>query len=187
MKVLASKVLLALGTMLAPCWSPWTLDLTGLTLTQLLTGSVLRAAGLLSTQAVPGWASTPDAAAYLETVTRVVLDAQQQEFKRLHDSCGAKGDCVSNPNSSTISDHFCQVCLYLLPPSGPTATDLVMLASLSRTLPLVPLVTPLVSPGCDPVTQGAAEALLEEVACLLADPGQLVTGLKAGDIRMPLG
>jgi hypothetical protein len=82
--------------------------------------------------------------------------------------------CGALPNSYTAA-------LYFLPPTGPTATDLVLLGALSKLLPLVPVIGHTWS-APDPE---AVTTLLAEVEQLLAAPGELVPGLKPGDIQLP--
>jgi hypothetical protein len=81
--------------------------------------------------------------------------------------------------------HSYTAALYFLPPTGPTATDLVLMAALSQALPLVPVVGACwTAPG----GQGEAAAvaqMMAEVEQLLAAPGEVVPGLQPGDIQLP--
>jgi hypothetical protein len=81
--------------------------------------------------------------------------------------------------------HSYTAALYFLPPTGPTATDLVLMAALSQTIQVLPVVG---SCWTAPGGQGEAAAvaqLMAEVEQLLAAPGELVPGLRAGDIQLP--
>lgn len=92
------------------------------------------------------------------------------------------------PNRSLVCGalaHSYTAALYFLPPTGPTATDLILMAALSQALPLVPVVGACwTAPG----GQGEAAAvaqMMAEVEQLLAAPGELVPGLQPGDIQLP--
>jgi hypothetical protein len=81
--------------------------------------------------------------------------------------------------------HSYTAALYFLPPTGPTATDLVLMAALSQALPLVPVVGACwTAPGAQGDASSVAQ-LMDEVEQLLADPGKMVPGLQPGDIQLP--
>jgi hypothetical protein len=82
--------------------------------------------------------------------------------------------------------HSYSAALYFLPPQGPTATDLVLMAGLSQLVPLVPVVGSCCTAPAGVANLEAVAQLLLGVEGLLTAPEKMVPGLKAQDIRLPV-